>query len=67
MFYVSVINGNDYRLLAGPYSTKEEAENMMPKAREIACKVDERAWFYAFGTCKADMQQKGILNANNLL
>ena len=67
MFYVSVINGNDYRLLAGPYATKEEAENTMPKAREIACKVDERAWFYAFGTCKAETNQPGILNQANLL
>lgn len=63
MFYVSVIRSDgDYRLLAGPFLTHQRALEMVDVTRAKANDVDPRACWYAFGTCKADTKQPGILN-----
>ena len=64
MYYVSVIDGPRYGLLAGPYSTHKEALAMVDVVREVAQKVNTQAVFYAFGTCKTPVGyvKSGILN-----
>lgn len=49
-YYVSVIDGPRFGLLAGPFSTHVEACAWVDRAREEAYRVDPRSWFYAFGT-----------------
>lgn len=68
-FYVSVLDqyGNDgssrLGLLAGPFSTHEEALALVDKARDVACRVDGRAHWYAVGTVKMkDGLRDGVLN-----
>jgi hypothetical protein len=51
-YYVSVIDGPRYALLAGPFRTHEQALSLVDKTRDIACKVDPKGWFYAYGTVK---------------
>ena len=50
-FYVSVIDGERYRLLVGPFDTHDEAEQYVGPATRAAAEADPKAWFYAFGTC----------------
>ena len=50
-FYVSVVDGPDYRLLLGPFDDHETSLGYVETARKRACEVDPKAWFYAFGTC----------------
>ncbi len=52
-FYVSVVDGPDYRFLAGPYDTHAEALAMVESARRLAVQYDPKAHFYAYGTAKA--------------
>ena len=63
-FYVSVVDGPRKGLLAGPYSAHQEALDMVSRVREMAYKVDVRAVFYAFGTCKTPpgYDKPGVLN-----
>lgn len=63
-YYVSAIDGSRYSLLAGPYGTYEQALTMVEPVRKLAQRVDWRAWFYAFGTCKTPegYDKPGILN-----
>jgi hypothetical protein len=67
-YYVSVCKSDtkkpeDYRLLAGPFATRAEAEAHKSDARREACKMDPRAEWYAFGTCKlSEGIQLGIVN-----
>ena len=63
-FYVSVIDGSRYGFLAGPYDTHEEALAMVEPAKKMAQKLDDWAWFYAFGTVKAPLgySKPGVLN-----
>ena len=42
-YYVSVIDGADYRFLAGPYDTHEEAESKVDVARQLAIEYDPKA------------------------
>lgn len=62
-YYVSVIDGNEYGLLLGPYKTHKEAKAMVQTGNDLACQVNERAWFYSYGTCKVEDHNKpGKLN-----
>jgi len=65
-YYVSVINGKDYRFLAGPYASHREALEMVPIVRRKAEQVDPRSVWYEFGTARipedAAKPPKGMLN-----
>jgi hypothetical protein len=62
-FYVSLIRGSRWALLAGPFDTQEEAEARELDAVHVARQVDPWADFDAHGTCKAPTRRPGILNA----
>lgn len=57
-FYVSVIDAGKHGLLLGPYPTKEEAEQQVKRARQLAEEVDPWSVFYAFGTCGMLVERK---------
>jgi len=62
-FYVSVIDGPRFNLLAGPFRTHQEALGMVEKTRTEGEKHDPRAHFYGFGTVKMkDGHREGFLN-----
>ena len=63
MFYVSVLDGPRYGLLLGPFAKHEDALERVEAVREKANEMDPRAWFYAFGTCKAKGAEPGRLNS----
>ena len=52
-YYVSVIDGAEYRFLAGPFDTHAEALAHVEPARKLAIEYDRKAWFYGFGTARA--------------
>jgi hypothetical protein len=65
-YYISVIRESgfkDARLVSGPYSTHQEALDLVDKARRIAEQHDSRAAWYAFGTLrmKDAFAEPGIL------
>ena len=67
-YYVSCIddNGNVF-LMAGPYRTHGAA---LADERRVCLKasdVDGRAWFMAWGTCRKDSTEPGVLNKHGLL
>ena len=54
-YYVSLIDGPRFALLAGPYSTHREALDMVTPAKEAANKVNrQQAAFAGFGTCRLE-------------
>ena len=62
-YYVSVIDGPQYALLAGPFKTHKEALNMVDTAKKKRQELDRKSVFYAFGTCKVENgHREGILN-----
>lgn len=70
-FYITMLDGPRCALLAGPYQTKDEAEEFLPLAREWATEAsgDLYAWLYTFGVSKWQngqrlglMQKLGIAN-----
>jgi len=48
-FYVTVIDAKRVGLLAGPFTTKEDAESHVEEVRSLASKRDPWSHFYAFG------------------
>jgi hypothetical protein len=67
-FYVSVVNGSDYRLLVGPFNDHKTALMYVEPARARACAVDVKAWWYAFGTCSLpkDTPAQAIFRSEDL-
>jgi hypothetical protein len=64
-YYVSVIDGPRYQLLAGPYDTHAQALAQVDKSKSIAQDLDPRSVFYGFGTCRIEITtipRMGILN-----
>ena len=63
-YYVSVIDGPRFGLLAGPFRTHLEALEFVERAKEQAHRVDPRSVFYAFGTTamRPEYRQPGRLN-----
>lgn len=62
-YYVSVHNGKEYRLLAGPFGSHREALERVREVEREAKQLDPRAPFYAYGTCGSDEYQgEGELN-----
>jgi hypothetical protein len=69
-YYVTIArNDGEYRLLAGPYATHEEALANVQKAKNIAIEVDRAtAIWCAYGTAKVrDYSEPGILNRRGLM
>ena len=63
-FYVSVVDGPKFALVAGPFRTHPEALSMVDPAIEVGREVDPKSHFYAWGTVKMkNGHRKGILNA----
>jgi len=61
-YYVNYINGRSYCLLLGPFATHREALGYKESVRRKTQELHERAWFYAFGTCRAQDDRPGALN-----
>jgi hypothetical protein len=51
-YYVTVIDGDRFGYLAGPWPTHAEALAHVGASRRVACDLDPRAHFYAFGTAR---------------
>jgi hypothetical protein len=51
-YYVTVRDGPQVGLLAGPFPTHQQALDLVPAVRDLACQVNTRAWFYAYGTSR---------------
>jgi hypothetical protein len=67
-YYVTAIDDTKrVARLAGPFlNDHASALALVDKARDEACKVDSRAWWYAFGTCRVDIDvptKLGVLNS----
>jgi hypothetical protein len=72
-FYVSVADScaNDgsrtrHGLLLGPYATKADAESDVSTGRRLAQQVNDRAIWYAYGTCRVVMQPGAALPKGKL-
>ena len=63
-YYVSTVDGSRFALLAGPFVAHAEACKWVDRARDEACRVDPRAWFYSFGTTamRPEYSKPGKLN-----
>jgi len=63
-YYVSVRDGQKFAYLAGPFRKHQEALDMVDAATKAAQNYgDPKAWFYAYGTCKApNGHREGLLN-----
>jgi hypothetical protein len=62
-FYVSIRRGKRTGLLAGPFTTHDEALALVDKASSLARDVDPWADFDAFGTMSIENYDKpGVLN-----
>ncbi|MFQ5622434.1 MAG: hypothetical protein ACE5FS_03460 [Paracoccaceae bacterium] len=64
-YYITIVRGHDYRCLAGPFRDDHAgALALVGKARDIACALDPRAHFDAFGTARLPdgYTRPGILN-----
>jgi hypothetical protein len=64
-YYVSVIDGGRRGLIAGPWPTHAEALAAVDTVRAIACDVEPRAHFYAFGTARYDKSLTPVAGALN--
>ena len=70
VYYVSVVRdtaagpSSDYRLLAGPFSTHQEALAWVDRAKAVAATLDPKAHWYGYGTVAMapGYQKPGILN-----
>jgi hypothetical protein len=54
-FYVTVIDGARSGFLAGPYCTHDSALADVERVKAMACKANDRAHWYAFGTASAPL------------
>ncbi|MCR9276233.1 MULTISPECIES: hypothetical protein [unclassified Mameliella] len=64
-FYVTAVDGRRAYFLAGPYSTKEEAEGAVDNVRDIACDHEQnsnagRAHFMAYGVTRENSDRSRI-------
>ncbi len=62
-YYVSIIDGPQFNVVAGPFQTHQEALDVVESVRKIGNKVDLKSHFYGWGTVKMkNGHAKGILN-----
>lgn len=64
-YYVSVVDGPQFNVLAGPYKTHAEALAMVEPVRTLAVELVPQSWFYGFGTVAmaANFTKPGKLSA----
>ena len=64
-FYVTMKRGARAALLAGPFSSHQEALDLVEAARDAAYNVDPWVWFDLFGTASliSDHPPVGALNS----
>lgn len=65
-FYVTVTDGRRRGLLAGPVFSQAAAERLIPAAARVAMRHDDRAAFYAYGTCRIVTKPGGELPTGKL-
>ena len=52
-YYVTVIDGDRWNRLLGPFTNNHQAAlDMVDAVRKKACEIDPKAHFYAFGTAR---------------
>jgi len=51
-YYVSIVDGPRFNVVAGPFRSHQEALDMVKEANLVGCELDDRAWFYGWGTVK---------------
>lgn len=56
-YYVSVINGDDYRLVSGPYRTKERAEAKVNTVRKYVVDNYANGIWYGYGVAKVTSER----------
>jgi len=62
-YYVSITDGPQFGLVAGPFRTHQEALDMVDPAIKVGREVDPKSHFYAWGTVKmANGYRTGNLN-----
>jgi len=62
-FYISVIDGPQANVVAGPYRTHGQALKMVEPARRVGRDKDPKCHFYGWGTVKRENGHKeGMLN-----
>jgi hypothetical protein len=64
-YYVSIIRGRTYALMAGPFATHDEALAMVGPVRREASRIDPFTDFDAFGTCSKPCDAKNKLGRLN--
>jgi len=66
-YYVSIIDGDQFNTVVGPFQTHQEALDMVEPARKIGSKVDWKSWFYGWGAVKMKNGHiEGMLNEHLL-
>ena len=68
-YYVSVVDGDQFGLLLGPFANHADALARVDDCREKAHEVNSKSVFYGFGTCKTggDYTLPGLFNKLGLL
>lgn len=68
-YYVSAIDGPEWFIMAGPYSTHAAALADVQKALNIAYEREAKAWFMSWGTVRMpdDYSKPGVLNRHSLI
>lgn len=63
-YYVSAVDGNKTVMLLGPFTTHLEALESVDDAKNEAYRVDIKAHWYAYGTCRTqdEYSKSGVLN-----
>jgi hypothetical protein len=63
-YFVSAMDGNRFWLMAGPFPSHPEALEMVNVVNAMACDLDPRACFFAWGTVamKSDCVKSGRMN-----
>jgi len=53
-YYVSIVEGSKFGIVAGPFSTHREALDMVEPARKIGNENDRRGYLYTWGTTERE-------------
>ena len=62
-YYCTVLDNSRVGFLAGPFATHQEALDTVPAAKAAAESVNNRAFWYAYGTVRLDNPiGPGVLN-----